>query len=585
LAVVLALESAASDWFDVRVIWFDDAHVRRRAGDTWYARGLDYLDQVDELRWSPGEVVATVHGTSAYLVRLSNRGGQLHGDCSCPWGQEGNFCKHCAAVGLAALADAPAEPATSTPEPATSTPEPHPVDLRTYLNGVDPATLVELLVELAEHDPALHRRLSLRAGTGGPDAAELDLLVDGLRTYGPLDSAELAGLGRAADEALHALDTLVTDHPATIGPLYQRALWHLARTDLEDHYGDAVKPIRNAAARAITGFAAACRLAPTDQDELARWLLDLQLHAVGFRDIAVTDFTEALGDGGLASYWQHLCQLNVDRPSVADEEEDEDDEEETGESRGRTILRLREQYLTDITKDVDGLVALYAEDLSDPYQYVRIGETLRAAGRIDDAITWLHRGLSSATWSRGSMTDLLVQLYVQTGRHKEAARIRWDDFARNPGEYNYRMLLRAAEPLDASAYAKDRAIRHLRERAVRGGYHAGDPLVTILVAARDIDQAWTAAHEFECSDECLFLLARNSATSHPAEAIPIYAREVGAAIGRKDGRGYASATKLLLALKDLHQRAGSDFTTYLTEVKTTHRRKSTLMAGLAAAGL
>jgi hypothetical protein len=109
--------------------------------------------------------------------------------------------------------------------------------------------------------------------------------------------------------------------------------------------------------------------------------------------------------------------------------------------------------------------------------------------------------------------------------------------------------------------------------------------VTILIAIGEIGQAWAAAQEFECSDACMFLLARNREKRHPADAIPIYAREVDDAIDRKDGYGYAKAAELLVALRDLHQRAGRDFGAYLARIKSTHRRKSALMAYLANAGL
>jgi SWIM zinc finger len=568
------------------VVWFDDADLRLEAGDTWYARGLDYVDEVDELRWSSCEVVATVRGADAYQVRLSNRDGELDAVCSCPWGQKGNFCKHCVAVGLAALAHVPPEPPVPAPGPGAV----GMVDLRAYLSGVDPAALVELLVKLAGTDPALHQLLLLRAdGTGGPNPMELHPVVDALRVTGHLDDAELASWGRRADEALHTLDTLATDHPATIRPLYQRVLRHLVDMDLDDGSGDAVAAVRSAAARAVKGVAAACRTAPVESDELARWLLGLQLDAPYLPDIAVTDLADALGEEGLALYWQHLCRLHASHSSVANDDDDywADDEEgeEREESRGETIFRLREKYLMDIAGDVDGLVALYAEDLSDPRRYIQIAETLRSAGRIDEAITWLRRGLSDETWLRGRIGDLLVELYTQNGCYKEAAGIRWDNFVHNPSEYNYHMLLRAAGRLDALKYAKDRAMSHLRERAARGGGHAADSLVTILVAARDIDQAWAAAQEFDCSDTCMFLLARNRAKSHPADAIPIYAREVDAAIGRKDRYGYTRAAELLVALKDLHQRASCDFATYLSGIKVTHRRKTALMEALTDAGL
>jgi hypothetical protein len=160
-----------------------------------------------------------------------------------------------------------------------------------------------------------------------------------------------------------------------------------------------------------------------------------------------------------------------------------------------------------------------------------------------------------------------------------------DNFSRDPNEYNYRMLLRAAEAIDAVPYAQEQAMTLLREQAAAGGPNLADPLVTILIAVGEIDQAWAAAQEFECSDACLFLLARNRAKHHPADAIPAYAREVDDAIAGKDRYGYAKAAELLVALRDLHQRAGSDFGAYLAHIKSTHRRKSALMVYLANANL
>lgn len=80
-------------------------------------------------------------------------------------------------------------------------------------------------------------------------------------------------------------------------------------------------------------------------------------------------------------------------------------------------------------------------------------------------------------------------------------------------------------------------------------------------------------------------LARSRAKHHPADAIPSYAREVDTAITRKDRFGYEKAAQLLVSLRDLHQRAGTDFGVYLDHIKSTHRRKSALMECLAVAGL
>src|SRR5215475_5263715 len=75
-----------------RVVWFGDGDLRQ-GGVKSYMRGLGYVDKVEDLKELPDGVVTTVYGTrsSPYEVRLSNVAGVLAGDCSCPWGTEGQL--------------------------------------------------------------------------------------------------------------------------------------------------------------------------------------------------------------------------------------------------------------------------------------------------------------------------------------------------------------------------------------------------------------------------------------------------------------------------------------------------------------
>lgn len=199
------------------MLWFSDQDLRRLAGAKSYERGVGYVDQVGDLDELPDGVIGSVQGTEPYQVRLRNHGGGLDGNCTCPYGQDGAFCKHCVAVGLVLLTDAPkATPRRSKP---TS------VDLRSYLSSVDPAELVDLLLDLAADDPALHRRLALRAAThGAPDITELRRLVGGLRTRGFIDYSRSFAYAQKANDVLDALDTVARTHPAAAGPLYRSAI-------------------------------------------------------------------------------------------------------------------------------------------------------------------------------------------------------------------------------------------------------------------------------------------------------------------------------------------------------------------------
>src|ERR1039458_4638718 len=83
--------------------------LRQLAGAKSFERGEDYFatGQVMSLVEHAGKLTATVQGTDEYRVTLFADGDALASDCTCPLGADGAFCKHCVAVGLAWLTNAP----------------------------------------------------------------------------------------------------------------------------------------------------------------------------------------------------------------------------------------------------------------------------------------------------------------------------------------------------------------------------------------------------------------------------------------------------------------------------------------------
>jgi SWIM zinc finger len=82
---------------------FTEADIKLAAGARSFERGLGYLGAVGDLEISDTEVTASVYGTSEYSVRLVFGDQGLSGSCTCPYGRDGFFCKHCVAVGLSVL--------------------------------------------------------------------------------------------------------------------------------------------------------------------------------------------------------------------------------------------------------------------------------------------------------------------------------------------------------------------------------------------------------------------------------------------------------------------------------------------------
>jgi uncharacterized Zn finger protein len=561
-------------WFDTSVAWFEDADLRRLAGRGSYERGVGYLDAIAELDELPDGVVATVHGSGLYRVRLYDRGGSLAGSCTCPVGQDGAFCKHCVAVGVAWLGEAASDQPDGRLQRSRARRSRKKLDMGAYLRSLDPEELVELLLAAAADDPALHRRLSLQAATAGdPDLGELRRRVDSLRRRGFIDYSASYAYAAKATDTLAALGKVAAGHPEAAVPLYRRALVHI--TKASEQADDSSGVIGDAAAQAVAGYAAACRAAPPEPRELARWLIDFQLDGPGWPDVDIADFADALGPGGLRAYRDYLTELAAAGGSAPADRWDH---------RTFTIRHLREGYLSRVERDTDALVALYAEELPAAYQYVRIAEALLRADRPGEAVSWLERGLAEADQPDHRIDAMLAEQYAAAGRFAEALDRHWRMFTARPDVRAYRELLDAAERADALAETGQRALAHLRQLAVRRSYYA-DPLVEILLATGDIEAAWTAALEYGCSPGTRFTVAQQRAVEHPADAIPLYTAAVEAAIDQKNRSAYAEAARLLIDLKAIHERAGADFTSYLTDLTTTHRRKTTLLAELARAGL
>jgi uncharacterized Zn finger protein len=127
--------------------------VHRMADTGSLERGADYAAQgrVHGLATDGEVVVAEVAGGRRYRVRLWAEDARLAHACTCPVGEDGRFCKHCVAVGLAWI-DARAP--VSAQQPSLQ-------DVRTHLSGLTAEALVELLMEQAVVDERIRRRLSL----------------------------------------------------------------------------------------------------------------------------------------------------------------------------------------------------------------------------------------------------------------------------------------------------------------------------------------------------------------------------------------------------------------------------------------
>src|SRR5581483_11703159 len=134
------------------------------------------IHHVADLEIAASEITARVRGGEEYRVCLRPDQRELRGDCTCPYGREGFFCKHCVAVGLAVL-----EMEKELPQLL----EEARAEWRTLESWLGTLSREELLAELLgllDDDRELRRRMELRAASLNADAAKVRRVVRELIT-------------------------------------------------------------------------------------------------------------------------------------------------------------------------------------------------------------------------------------------------------------------------------------------------------------------------------------------------------------------------------------------------------------------
>lgn len=556
--------------------WFTKSDLEDLAGSRSFARGQGYLTEVTNLRSVPNGVVATVQGTDSYRVRLYDTDGELDGECSCPYGEQGNFCKHCVAVGLRVLRGDGGVGLASGGVGLNSGGVglgggDQDVDVRAFVEALDRDELVELVWERVSDDPVLYQRLLLRAITAS-GAGNLMLLSEQIERL-RVDFIEYGEEDAYADEAdavIEALAELVPDRAAEAQPLLRRTLTLVAEasTVTNDDCGAALA----SASDAWEVFVEACEAAPPDQRELGAWFAEFRRSASDALDLSISDLAELLGPAGLDVYWEALEAAHEEDPS------------------NWTVRALREEMIKAIG-DTDTLVAYYAEDLSSSSQYVKISKLLLAEERVPEAISWLELGrgvISSSDYGSAELVDLLSELYTKAGKLKEVADLRWDGFQVEKSVRMYEKLREAMLATDPQGWPQRReeALELLRSQAEDSkAWNAGTTYLRVLLAEDRDETAWEAMGRTQCDGATRMAVVGRRANTHPGEALDIYLPMIEQGVARANAVDYEQAADLLVTLKGVFQRAGRDFDQEVTRLKTAHSRKRNFVAALRQRGL
>jgi uncharacterized Zn finger protein len=560
----------------------------RMAGARSFERGEDYFDgkRVKAVNEHDGTITATVQGSRSYRVKLWIENEDLDYSCTCPVGADGEFCKHCVAVGLAWLEGGHRKRSGKNDEPAAVNME----DVRAYLSGQDKKALVEILIEQATDDDHLRQRLFLKAAKKGSKALNLatyqGAIDDAVGIDGFVDYRSAYDYAHGIEEVIDSVEERLKEgHAAEVISLAEYALEAVeeAMGSVDDSDGD----MGNILERLQELHHDACKKAKPDPEALARRLFEWELHTDydTFYGAAET-YASILGKKGLAVYQTLAEEEWVKVPALRP---GQNDSEKYGKRFRVTHIM---ETLARQKGDVEAVVAVMKHDLSSAYHYLQIAETYKSAHKYDLALDWAERGVKAFPKRTDSrLREFLAEEYHRRKRSDEAMSLIWAEFAESSSLEEYKNLKDHAQRIGQWAPWREKALDYLRNEIARAKdqrqenrwpwYHKADhsELVRIFLWEKDVEAAWREAQEGGCSNDLWLELAAKRDKEHPEDALPIYQRQIEPTLDRKNNEAYAETISLLRKVHGLMVRLGREveFRTYVNQLRAAHKPKRNFM--------
>ena len=561
------------------------AILKRLAGAATYQRGEAYFSAgaVTRLRVGDDKITARVEGTESYRVELRDDDGELTERCTCPHAAEGNFCKHCVAVGLAWLAEQASAGKPKANAGKTKRHDPWQA-IKDYLTAQPPETLIGLLLDVAQRDDPLYRSLLLNAersgGSGKGDALKAyRRAIDGATQFdGFIDWRAVGDVAGDIDQVVDSLAELL--RPETAALLVELAEYAIEKLEKAlEHVDDSNGEVGGIGARLGELHYKACVMANPDPAGLAERLFRLEkILPFGLCSFDANTYRKPLGKTGLRRYrelaeaeWHTLKPLG---------------KQDRFDPQRWRITRIMEQ-LAEASGDIEELVKIKSHDLSSGYQYLSIAEIWAKAKQPEKALEWAERGLKAfPDHPDNRLRDFLVSIYLKRKRNDEALQLTWVQFDEHPYLETYKKLHHVATKLGLWAAQRERALAKLaadialKASATSKWRPTPAPLdhsrrVEIALWENDLEAAWMAAHQGTCDRSLLVALAGKLEASRPKDAISLYQRVVPPIIEQTNNPAYEEAARLIRKVGKLMQaqHQGSRFRDYLTELRAQFKPK------------
>lgn len=548
-----------------------------------FERGQDYFQRglVRSLSEYNGCITAKVKGTHTYAVRLNIEvDDDFDYSCTCPMGDEGEFCKHCVAVALSLLKQKDNEGKKSRAKITLH-------DVQDYLATLDKDTLIKMMMQQVQENESLRQKLIFQASQVISGECNTILWMQMIRSAFEIndyvDYYEMSHYMEGVFDMVDAMEELLENgHTEEVIGLAEYALYQagIALNSVDDSDGEMGEAIYSLQELHFE----ACQQAKPDPEELAARLFDMELNSKW--DIfcgAAEIYASILGETGLAAY----RRLTNEKWAKIEPFESKRNLRETHSHASLNLVRMMET-LAEMSGDIEELVEIKKRDLSYAYHYLQIAELYKNAGNKDKALEWAQAGIKAfPTRTDSRLREFLADEYHIRNRHDDALKLIWANFEDHLCLDEYQKLKLHADKAVQWPQWREKSIDLIRKNIAMDkrkvdpwGFSPGySLLVEIFLWENNTEAAWQEARKGGCSPSLWMQLAAGRKKNNPADAVEVYKKNVDSTINQKNNKAYENAVKLIKKIKTLMTSMNKDaaFAGYLLEIRTKHKPKRNFM--------
>ena len=569
------------------------SNLRSAAGSRSYSRGEEYFQEgaVHHLYCDGEQLTADVHGTHVYRARITNDDGRLDGECSCPVGRDGDFCKHLVALGLTYLdrqKNAPAEKNKSV------------FSWKDFLRKCDKDELIQIILEMSPNnsDVIERYRMANLPTSGNAKLRELKSKVDELfglaedmeeyyddywDSYDEDDSAdefdEQSGL------LLKVLERLAVQEEFEL--LWGTTTYAIGKfLDSSNAEMDSVQEFVEGLANY---FLEAVKAQVKPDDEIYRLFLEWEEKGRNFGYGVISHILSGLSAESKEKWavkalakWRGYPPCKLGDYRTHDEERDYIE---------RHLLAWADEHKDDRLK-LD-ILEKKMHTSSDVVELVKEYRRQRMQEKIIPLLKKAHKELGRDR----AITDLLTEELQKSGGDAQALKLAWDEFTK---ETMYDEALNRLQTVSTKMKCwkeyYQKALDFLAEQDKKDdkrkySFYYRDNIrerrVQVLFAHGDQEAAWELAQGSKISETCWLKLAEWRSKEKPQDAASVVKSLLADALRPTGEDAYRHVVQLLMVYRKYLKMANQAavFTAYCTNIRVEYKRRRLLMAQMDAAKL